>query len=1023
METPAPEQADGLHLQQDISHGLPSAFELSRKLRDAPCNGSALDALHMPFNKPNWYGINSGNKAVFQDPAPQNDQVQPDDAFSNTTVTLSYVNRSHIFSPHQSIGQLSPLCAPTVNGKLHAAPYEPNMPVSPQYEVPGRDQWDTNRGIWKDVSAYESVPSSSQPGLALAESSVPTTCQKESDRALHRLEESVCQNGTASATLCDHAGLQQNNGHNHCENNSPLDEDEGDHMQNGAGDSVAEPWLDKATLNETASAPASVGSSNPHGSLDAEDLGDGENISSLNDVESPVNGEYGTLIAKEFPVPTTSDDENGISSGFTRTLNSLSPKDEFDDVEAGAASTHETEPHIEEQGNIPVAESCSPVLGDGARPLEVAGSDLSVKDIDKCDHASVSSPMADSPVAASDQTDLLNGLPQESIATDGQSSASQDHEAKNCGSFTLNGKGRSQERALERKILPPRPRRGMRLEEIVQNITPSRHKACSVGSSSSNKGKISEPQIPARCPESEMTFSVQELPSFDAAVCREERPPENPSSSSESEVLAEARLLRSKPHNSDENDPKPFRGTVISKPIVSTLKGFRQKRAVCFRVHPSAPEPVKKVLRSPCEPEPIKKVLRSPCEPEPVPVKKVLRSTCEPEPVKKVLRSTCEPEPVKKILRSTAQPKPCTQSAISQQKNVSHQAVPVGPKKPGQKTRKRKKFQTGQSAVFVSKEPEIKLKYVNYKEEKRDNRVDTFVPYVRVEMNKYSTCTVINYPEEEKTKLKKGKSTFSGCQAYSSGQVPTTSCLVLGRLSTESRRRSHLTCCLCRRSANAKDLGDLHGPYYPDGSKPSAKTCHDVRTLKDDLGVDDSDSPFTVRGRRQHQAAAAAATTAEPLGRSTRHGQSATMEAALPGLRCRRSSERDCKKGSPAAKKPKSDSSSDDWFGPPLVPLDDCEYWVHEDCAIWCAGVYLVKGKLYGLEEATKLAQETVCTSCHKSGATIGCYFKGCPNKYHYTCAFLSDCALDEDNFSMRCAKHKSKMSKGPGTLDRGKNR
>ncbi|XP_051774761.1 uncharacterized protein si:dkey-94l16.4 isoform X2 [Erpetoichthys calabaricus] len=691
METPAPEQADGLHLQPDISHSLPSAFELSRKLRDAPCNGNTLDALHMPFNKPNWYGINSGNKAVFQDPAPQNDQVQPDDAFSNTTVTLSYVNRSHIFSPHQSIGQLSPLCAPTVNGRLHAAPYEPNMPVSPQYEVPGRDQWDTSRGIWKDASAHESVPSSSKPGLALAESSVQTTCQKESDRALHRIEEAICQNGTAPATLCDHAGLQ-NNGHNHCESKSPLDEDEGDHMQNGMGDLVAEPWLDKATLNETVSAPASVCSSNPQGPSDAEDLGDGENISSLNDVESPVNGEYGTLITKEFPVPTTSDDKNGIGSGFTHTLNSSSPKDELDDVEAEAASTHENEPHFEEQGNISVVESCSPLLDDGARPLEVASSDLSVKDIEKCDPASVSSPMTDSPVAASEQTDLLNSLLQESIATDGQSSAPQDHEAKNCGSFTLNGKGRSQERALERKILPPRPRRGMRLEEIVQNITPSRHKACSVGSASTNRGKILEPQIPARCPGSEVTFSVQEFPSFDAAVCTEERPPENPSSSSESDVLAEARLLRSKPHTSDENDPKPFRGTVISKPIVSTLKGFRQKRAVCFRVHPSAPEPVKKVPRSTCEPEPVKKVLRSTCEPEPVkkvlrspcepePVKKVLRSTCEPEPVKKVLRSPCEPEPAKKVLRSTAQPKPCTHSAISQQKNVSHQAVPIGPKK------------------------------------------------------------------------------------------------------------------------------------------------------------------------------------------------------------------------------------------------------------------------------------------------------------------------------------------------------
>lgn len=36
------------------------------------------------------------------------------------------------------------------------------------------------------------------------------------------------------------------------------------------------------------------------------------------------------------------------------------------------------------------------------------------------------------------------------------------------------------------------------------------------------------------------------------------------------------------------------------------------------------------------------------------------------------------------------------------------------------------------------------------------------------------------------------------------------------------------------------------------------------------------------------------------------------------------------------------------------------ERWVHEDCSIWSAGVFLVKGRLYGLEEAVRLTQETV---------------------------------------------------------------
>lgn len=36
------------------------------------------------------------------------------------------------------------------------------------------------------------------------------------------------------------------------------------------------------------------------------------------------------------------------------------------------------------------------------------------------------------------------------------------------------------------------------------------------------------------------------------------------------------------------------------------------------------------------------------------------------------------------------------------------------------------------------------------------------------------------------------------------------------------------------------------------------------------------------------------------------------------------------------------------------------ECWIHEDCGIWSAGVFLVRGKLYGLKEAARLAQETV---------------------------------------------------------------
>ncbi|KAF4073641.1 hypothetical protein AMELA_G00245680 [Ameiurus melas] len=93
------------------------------------------------------------------------------------------------------------------------------------------------------------------------------------------------------------------------------------------------------------------------------------------------------------------------------------------------------------------------------------------------------------------------------------------------------------------------------------------------------------------------------------------------------------------------------------------------------------------------------------------------------------------------------------------------------------------------------------------------------------------------------------------------------------------------------------------------------------------------------------------------------------------------------------------------------------ERWVHEDCSIWSAGVFLVKGRLYGLEEAVRIAQQAVCSCCHRCGATLGCFFKRCPNKYHFPCALQAECVFNEENFTLRCPKHKSKSGLGVSRL------
>ncbi|KAI1886755.1 hypothetical protein AGOR_G00199070 [Albula goreensis] len=89
------------------------------------------------------------------------------------------------------------------------------------------------------------------------------------------------------------------------------------------------------------------------------------------------------------------------------------------------------------------------------------------------------------------------------------------------------------------------------------------------------------------------------------------------------------------------------------------------------------------------------------------------------------------------------------------------------------------------------------------------------------------------------------------------------------------------------------------------------------------------------------------------------------------------------------------------------VPLDPEELWVHEGCIVWASGVYLVNGRLYGLQEALDGARDTCCSHCEEMGSTLGCYSKGCTLRYHYLCAMEAGCALNEDNFSLRCPKHK----------------
>lgn len=155
---------------------------------------------------------------------------------------------------------------------------------------------------------------------------------------------------------------------------------------------------------------------------------------------------------------------------------------------------------------------------------------------------------------------------------------------------------------------------------------------------------------------------------------------------------------------------------------------------------------------------------------------------------------------------------------------------------------------------------------------------------------------MVNYQDESSVQTGPQRHTLPGF-------VPSTSCFQLGRPGSASSCRAQLRCCLCGQTANILGLGDLHGPYCPTGTSEKGPTC---RTEQEDF----------------------------------QNFSNGCLQNSEDGAKTR-------VLGTPGPRSPE-------------VPAALDERWVHEDCSIWAAGVFLVRGKLYGLEEAARLAQNTV---------------------------------------------------------------
>ncbi|KAI4886698.1 hypothetical protein NFI96_021392 [Prochilodus magdalenae] len=924
MEQP-PGNSDGFQPQELSSAcNLPSVFGLTRNGEECLLKASSIEALHV-VQPPSWYvGSGTSNGLVLPvddtNPPPQPiDQIQPDNAFSNTTVTLSYVSRSHVLSTHNSLSEHPPLYGVSLTKafSLHPAAYAGGQlatdtsgaPLCVEMDQHCLQQVSVPVGIPACVNSFEFVTP------AQVVENVAGLCYLQQAHDINSIQD------VESLALETLKSLQQGNP-GECKIPLSLEE-----IPNGG---VTGLWD-----------PGAFNGSFPAGQ-----------IASPEDQQRNSNPEVLFLISRsEEPVLIQNDQAPAglavsLNQDFITTLdNSVSPPvaplDEVKEVfilpqtaSEGVDSFVETNTRQDEF-----------VKGESDPTICVEGTDSSsVTDVAEGFDASISTQLTGNTVDTCKPEQTEQGSDLSGVEEDGATKHMLANSSTHVGTDLLPKK-----ETLVRKELPPRSRRGKRLEAIVQNICPVRHKSSHVFSTKKLQctNAQADEGVHLGC-EQDVSFdnSSQVVQEEACAEEAETKPNEKISQVQEKEEETDVTDLNSSERN-----------------ISTSCSESASKHSLGHTTPETLHRPVKYGKKS-----------------------KKRHRVSNKSRVK--VRNQAE-LPTQQLCAKS----PSKQQTLRMSSKGSPRAKKVHTPK-----RKRKKHKGGQNSMFSPQEPEIKLKYANGKDYKKEKRDETFLPFVRVDVKTFPSCTIINYPEERE-RLKRGKQQVPS--KFASGAVPATPGLQYGRISTETVQQGALVCCLCGGSANAMDLGDLHGPYYPEGFRPVSKTLVNSQELREE-DSSDTDSSHVVNGNTH-------AVSSPP--NWIRKGHRKVREAAAPGTFQGWSSEGDLS-CSPASKRSRMDDVTD-WYSAPIVPLEASEYWLHEDCGIWSAGVFLVRGRLYGLEKAVKMAKETICSSCQRTGATLGCFFKGCPNKYHYKCAMHSGCVLIEENFSMKCRKHKNKSIKG----------
>uniref|UniRef100_A0A3B3RH15 DUF4683 domain-containing protein n=1 Tax=Paramormyrops kingsleyae TaxID=1676925 RepID=A0A3B3RH15_9TELE len=224
----------------------------------------------------------------------------------------------------------------------------------------------------------------------------------------------------------------------------------------------------------------------------------------------------------------------------------------------------------------------------------------------------------------------------------------------------------------------------------------------------------------------------------------------------------------------------------------------------------------------------------------------------------------------------------------------------------------------------------------------KNETLPLFRPYVHVDKMAHfaSVCTVINGPEEEHLLFQARRKKIQDAATVSKA-IPDSSVMLQGPLVNKNLIDRSLTCCLCGKPTNYKELGDLCGPYYPEDSIPRKTLSFKYRQLsREDKVIMNCNVGHTGALKREGGRSLAGRSSCEGNAGQLRGAERASVE----GVARLHESGRTALQGAE-------------------LEAESREHWLHEACAVWTGGVFLVSGKLYGVKEAARATAATVSRS------------------------------------------------------------